>query len=85
MQGNPPKDLHVERIQTQNPLGPFPGYGESFRQQVIQSLTLLQTVAEFRSLGLQLLIRKRGHFICMAFNLCSNFFKALQLSFVSVI
>jgi len=43
--------LHVEGALTQAPADRLPRDGESLREEVVQSLVLLQTIAELRGLG----------------------------------
>ncbi len=39
----------------------FPNHGKSFRQQLFQGLTCLETLSEFRGFRLQRLVRQRLH------------------------
>ena len=51
MEDNSPHDLNVERVQPQDPLGPFPGHRKGFGQQVIQIFSLfLNPLFKFRCL-----------------------------------
>ena len=74
--------LHVEVTHAEHPLGGFTHGRECFRQQLLQGLTLLQTLTVLGRLGLQLRVGQSFELRLHCIDLFYNFAQSLERSIV---
>ena len=83
MQHNAAQHLDTVRAHTQDPVCRFPHRGKSFRENIVFSFPVVQSLFEFPGFRLEFLIGQRTVFFFQRHNSINGFFQFLQFGLVS--